>query len=410
MNIARKDSRSQFFIAAVVFFCLIVCVVLYIYLCLRAGGFQQLRNGYGDVKIHHTVRAYTLKGFNPFLYAGKEAPINGLEKVSENFAAVPWSLTLGNFFYAGFLPVRFASIYNTFMHLIVYLFTAALIYKTLAKKFTAKITLLLSLLPLAHFSYMYSLWFGNDGGIICLLILDALILARKKPYFSGVLIALSMCKPQVGGLFCLVMLLRGYWKTLITGAFIDIISWFAASVCINTPMLELLKQSLFRGVNGDNRYLGILSPLMFLDINRTVIMLCNILIGIAYTLIFYYWFSRYKKTFGNTFNVIIYFPACIASNVWMYKNGCDYLILVYASALIVFMCTFEKLSRRDFYISLLCMLYFQLSRCLVYAAILLVSSSPLVRSIFKSLDGLAIMIIGTFICKLFFKYKPLTND
>ena len=340
---------------------------------------------------------------------GKDAPISGLEKVPEGCAAVPWSLILGNFFYAGFLPVRFVGIYNTFLHLIVYLFTTALVYKTFSKKFTAKITLLLSLLPLAHFSYMYSLWFGNEGGIGCLLVLDALILARKKPYFSGVLIALSMCKPQVCGLFCLVMLLRGCWKTLITGAFIDIASWFIASVYIKTPMLELLNQSLAQGVNGELRYLGILSPLMFLNVNHMTILLCDAFIGIAYTLIFYYFFSKHRKILGNMFNIIIYFPACIASNVWMYKNGGDYLILVYASALIIFMCIFENLSKRDFYVLLSCMLYFQLSRCLVYAAMIVISSSPLARSIFKSLDGFALIIAGTVTCKLFFKYKLLSN-
>ena len=370
--------------------CIAALIIIYVGMCYYMNN-GYLGLSYIDLNGHWVVRAHAIA---PNKYEGKLI----------TFPTVPWALIIGQIFYAGFLPLNQAQILNTLFHIAAYIFTMYLLYELLKKDFEFSKIFILFMLPAAHFSFMYSLWWGNEGGIICLLMIDALLILKKNPYIAGIIISACMCKPQITGIFCIMLLFMGKdgIKSIITAAIIDLAAWFAAANINNISMIQLLSDCFNSGADdiGFN-YLGLLHFLRFVGengVNKNIVLALNMSIAIIFMLVLY----KYLKTNLRSEKLMTfaaYIPACIASTMWMYKNGTDYLVLIYPAAFAVILCMYEKISRRDFNISLLCCTYLLLSRFLVYAGIVIYKTN-LSRGIYKGIDSLIIMIVGVILCRL----------
>ena len=384
---------------------LILCVLLsytVIYFVLGYSIQGNIGNGYYDHHLHYPVNAQFI-----------EVAIGKADALLITVPTVPWALILGQGFYAGFMSLRHSEILLTILHYIVYAFSALLLCSYLKKYLTGSLITLLCILPAAHFSYAYSLYFGNEGAIICLLMIDVMLIIRKHPYIAGVLISLCMCKPQIAGIICLMFLLRGHIKPLVIGAVICLSAWFAASVLAHTTMLQLLHDCMNAGMYDEN-YVGPFQLLIFAGVSKNIALALSMFTGIIYMMAEYYYLRKNIRS-ANLLDLAVFIPACIASTVWMYKNGCDYLILIYPAAFGLLISLLESVSRKDFMKISLCTAYLLLSRYIVtfwiaissknYLSFAIFDDISTARTICKSLDSMIMLTVGVILCRMLIKYQ-----
>ena len=385
-----STERMPALIIAFFLICLVACVALYLFL-----------DGYTAVDLigHWRICKYTLEGYNPYVLIDEPAPIPSVGTIPFGFSTVPWSCVFGSIFYGGFMPQNWAAVYIFALHFLVLLLLLAVLYRKFNTVLSKKALITVLLLPCVHFSFTYSLHFGNAGGIICYLIIIAFLISREHPIITGILLGVAMMKPQIAAIICLVFLLKRQLLPLFIAAAIVLAGWGATALFTSTPPLQLLAQTFGSGTANSGQYLGLLNNLKFFGVDSTLILLLNMVIGVAYTLaLLHYIKKRYPAACNSLF---VFVPACIASTFWIYKNGTDYAILTFVSFFFLLLCMKENTPIKDRIGSILSMGYLQMSRCIVYLGIFLCRDNIFVRDLLKSADGVIIAIIGVYLCKLY---------
>ena len=386
--LSRKYADNTLIFVLIV--CILVCVVLFFYI----GGYSAY-----DVQGHWRICAYTLEGENPYPLIGQPAKIEQLGEIPKAFSTVPWSCVFGSAFYAGYMPLQWACVYIFALHFVVFALTTVVLYRAMRLVLTKKQRLTLMLLPCAHFSFMYSVHYGNAGGVICCLLIIAFCIMRKHPILGGVLGGLGMMKPQITAIICLALLLNKQWKTLFVAAGIVIAGWITTSVVTTVEPLTLLKQTFTSGT-APTQYLGLLNNLKYANVNSTLVLLMNVMIGCAYTAGLHFYLKR-----KGVQSMFVYVPACIASVFWVYKNGTDYLILTFAAIFFALLCMKKDLRVKEYLSAVLCVGLLEMSRCAVYLGILFFEDNLFIRDLFKSGEGLLLGLIGIYLCRLWVRYR-----
>jgi hypothetical protein len=337
------------------------------------------------------------------LLIGETSALESVGEIPAGFSTVPWACVFGSVFYGGFLPFSVARVYTLALHFVSLIATCVVLYKTFSNAVPEKGKWCLVLLPCVHFSFMYSVHYGNAGGIICCLLVIAFCISDRWPILSGVLLGLSMMKPQVAAIICLAFLIRKQWKALCVAAAIVITGWAVSAWMTATEPSTLLRQTLEYGTAAPTQYLGLLNNLKYIGVDSTLILLLNMVLGCTYTL----WLMAYlkKKNHYAANSVFAFVPACLASVFWIYKNGTDYLIVTYAAVFFVLLLTRREMKLWDAVLSLACVLFLQMSRCVVYLGMILVKDNLFISDLFKSADGMVIAVIGIYLCRLWVKYN-----
>lgn len=370
--------------------CILVCVVLYFYI----GGYSAY-----DVQGHWRICAYTLEGENPYPLIGQAAKIESLGEIPKAFSTVPWSCVFGSAFYAGYMPLQWACVYIFVLHFAVLALTAVVLYWTMQLILSRKQIIALLLLPCAHFSFMYSVHYGNAGGVICCLLMIAFCIGEKRPILAGILVGLGMMKPQITAIVCFALLLNKQWKTLFVAAGIVVTGWAATSLMTSVDPLTLLKQTFSSGTS-PTQYLGLLNNLKYGGVNSTLILLMNVAIGCGYTAGLHLYLKK-----NGVASMFVYVPACIASVFWVYKNGTDYLIVTFAAVFFALLCMKKVLRIKEYVASVLCIGILEMSRCAVYLGVMLFEDNLFIRDLFKSAEGLVLAIVGIYLCRLWVRHK-----
>lgn len=389
-----NDQKRRKIFLLLVILCCVLNIVFYFYL-----GYSRY-----DIQGHWKICRYTLQGYNPYNHINKNV-VDEIGRIPKGFSTVPWACVFGNLFYAGFLSCSFAEIYIWILHFVVFLLTAAVIADHLRDHLLPADRIVCILLILAQFSFMYSLTYGNNGAIICLLLADSVLLAQRKPWLSGILLGLALMKPQISGLVALIFLLEGYWTPLIISGIISIAGLASTALMTSTSVIKLLKQFLDSGVASELQYLGLFSALSNLGVDRLVVMLLNMIIGIVYTVLLWYAVKKRSDQHHYMYPFALFSPAFAASVFWVYKNGTDYLILCFICICYYTLLVRQDVSIKDFYVGAMEILYLELSRYPVYAGTTFISDTPLSRALLKGADGMIILLIGIHFCTLWIKYN-----
>lgn len=369
--------------------CALVCAALWLYLGYT--GF--------DLVGHWTICRYTLLGENPYPWIGVDGPLG---RIPPGFSTVPWSCFLGSVFYGGFLPLEYVWIYNLLLHLVGGAVTAWALCRAARPLAGGREWVLIALAVCAHFSFAYSILCGNAGGILCCGLMLSILLAEKRPWLSGILLSLAMVKPQVAAVVCVIFLLNRRWKALFFAAAIDIAAWAVTCLLTDTGPVTLLAQTFSSGTASEGQYLGLMSVLRFFGVNSTLILLMNMVLGVAYAV--GGWLYLRRRCPGERLSPAVYIPACIASTFWMYKNGTDYSLLSFAVVFFLLLALKAPMSRRDFVLAFGCIGYWMLSRCGVYLGVA-IFDSPLAADLFKSADGLLIALAGVIFCRMWVRWQ-----
>lgn len=260
--------------------------------------------------------AYTLRGFDPYPLRGVAEPlIEELGKINVAWSTTPWGLTLGNFFYPGFLSLSDAAAYFLALNLFALIITA----RQLVKRFKFAPVVLPAFL--AYF--FISTYFGNAGAVICCLLIICCLQADESPIFAGVLLSLAMIKPQVALPVCFALLLRKNFKVLITAAAIDCAAWAVAAVITGQTPLRLLTEFLSVKDTGGEMVFSGLFTLTFPE-NKLLAMGLSMLAGILFIRL--------------TFKDEEYFwtcPACLATTFCAYSFHNEFFILILPALVII---------------------------------------------------------------------------
>lgn len=390
----KRENRIRicFFVSIL---CLAINIVLYFYI-----GYIQY-----DLQGHWRICAYSLAGYNPFPLIGKEAALSEIGRIPEGFSTVPWACIFGNVFYPGFLPMNIAAVYIWVLHFAVLFFTAWLIFGMCRDQLQVEEKLTIIFLAAGQFSFMYSLVHGNNGAVISMLLIDVVLLCRKHPWIAGILLGIALMKPQISAIVCVVFLLNKQWKPLVPAGLMTILGYAATSVATGTAPSELLKGCLESGTASDLQYLGLFSFLAGLSVNRTVVLLINMITGVLYTVILWKYAADRVETAHCRYPAAAFMPAFVASTFWMYKNGTDYQLLSFVSIFLFLLITERTAEKQEFRGGILMILYFQMSRCIVYIAQVIISDSAFARYVFKGADGLLLAVGGIVFCRMWIRFE-----
>lgn len=394
MNKFSVKNKMPIILLAALLLCVAVCVAIYFYL----NGYTQY-----DIKGHWKICRYTLEGYNPYLLIGQPAAVDSIGEIPIAFSTVPWSCVFGSVFYGGFLPFEMACIYIYVMHFVALAALLFVFYRKFRSEFSLIHMVVILLIPVAHFSFMYSVHYGNAGGIICCLLMIAFLIGEKHPCIAGVLLGFAMMKPQISAIICLVYLFEKKFKTLFVAAGIVVAGWASTCFATSTNPVDLLVQTFNSGTAADTQYLGLLNNLKYFGVDSGIILLMNVAIGCLYVAALYFYLK--KNDIGSGGSYFVYVPACVASTFWVYKNGTDYMIIAFAVFFLALLCMKKDLNIKELLVAIFSIGWLEMSRCFVYFGITLFKDNLFVRDLFKSFDGLVVAIIGVILCKLWVKYK-----
>lgn len=384
----QKRNRIITFIAVGVFFA--VTWVIFIYL----GG---INFGCRDLCGHRAIVGYALKGYDPYLLIGKGVIDDFTGEIFPNFSTVPWALVFGAFFYPGYMPLSAAKVYLAALHIVFLMLGLYLIRKKYEDKSNV---LLIAFCAVSHFSFMYSVYFGNCGGVVSLMLICALLLVDDKPVLAGLIMGAALMKPQISALFCFVWLMEKKIKPLVVSGMFCVAGWATASVFTKTNPVQLLKEMLEASTASEEQYLGLMSPLRFLGVESIVILAVNVFIGVAFTAVLGIWL---KKRGSDKVSVFLkYTPAAIASCFWIYKNGTDFLVLMIAVIAVIEILKYCK-STKEYVFALFLIAFFEMSRAALSTISSLVYEQVVVRDVLKSSEGFLLMILGIAACVMITK-------
>ena len=269
-----------------------------------------------DFITQREVCEYTLKGYD--IYS-----LRGEGNIYMGFHAVPWGCVLGNIFYPGFLPLEEAKIYFLILNALALAAGSYILYKKI-KPVSGELGFFALLLSVLSVDFLFAVYMGNGGGVVCVFMFFAWTLCDTSPYISGILTGLAMIKPQAAAIICILMLIMRKIKPLIVGALIDIAGWLTVSIMTKKGMFELLYEFLFSsdslaaggGARGD--------IFMLFFSNQLVSIAFSMLLGILFVSIIYV----YLQTRGGVPEYFKIYPAMLAANFWCYGNITEGYLLI----------------------------------------------------------------------------------
>ena len=357
--LGRFTSAEKFMFCTIFMFLTLFCYYYIFFL-----GYDGL--DWCDFITQRAVCEQTIKGTEVYLLRGDS------ETIYMGFHAIPWGCILGNIFYPAFLSVEAGKIYFLTLNITVLIICSYVLYRKI-KPVSYDLGLLAAVMSVLSVDFLFSIYMGNGGAVVCMFMLIAWAVCDEHPIFAGVLTGLAMIKPQTAALMCLTMLLMKRVKPLIVGAVIDVAAWFIVSVMTKRGMFELISEFLFSSDKLSDSFQAGIFTLAFN--NGLIAMACSMLLGIIFVLMLH---ICIPENLPQYFKI---YPAMLAANFWCYGNFTDSYILIIPAVICLWLITFQSSSSKRF-------MWFSLS--------LWCSYGPIIRSVLRRF--------------LYLIYKPLPDD
>lgn len=144
---------------------------------------------------------------------------------------------------------------------------------------------------------------------------------RSQPVLAGLALSLALLKPQVGGLFFLVPLVRRSWATLGTAAAVLAAATLGAAALVGKDPVTMALAMFSEGSSYQDAYLGLLDSLHWLGVERGAIVLLGGLLGLGAVggaLI------RFRPSLVTALAV-----AACGATLWSYQRTFDLLVVAF---------------------------------------------------------------------------------
>ena len=307
---------------------LIACALFY----LAFGIFRFVRNPYSDGFMRWTENYLTLHHINPMdVVLSRPVDLSSLEyqvDMHHSITTVPWSYTLSNLIYPGFLPKEAA----LYWCLILFLVCSLILVLTGLIK-SEKGALLPPLLTIAvwasHSGWGSNISYANTGMFTCLCLIAVFRqLQRDKTLYTDILIgigmAIAMLKPQIALLFFIPLLYGKRFRSIILSACIVIASWLGTACLTSASPIGILLDQFHVGASLNETslytYYGLLTPLSSHGVSTTAILLLQACIFVP--LAFYLGWKFRHAPLDQQFALIAFLTA-----LWCYHHNMDLPIL-----------------------------------------------------------------------------------
>lgn len=276
--------------------------------------------------------AYLCLGISP--YNVNETNINSsIGPIDSGMITVPWAWVLGMFMNPGFLPYDIAKIVGILVYGFIYLITCFVIFKywkrTFGTCFISKnsmhFAILSSLLIGCQIYWWWALVCGNQGAVVACIIVICLCICDKFPILCGMLMGVSMIKPQLAAIFFLTFFLEKRYKIIFTAALVDILALGGVALVTDSSIIILLMQTFRAGSSLEEVYFGLFDLLKFYSIPTYMILLTDVLAGVIFVVVYFMGINN-KRDKSIVF--VRYAGTAIASMFWFYKQPHDNVILV----------------------------------------------------------------------------------
>ncbi len=195
--------------------------------------------------------AYVLKGINPFEVMNGRADYDSeIGPIVKGTANVPWTYGLSNLWIPGFLSFETAGMVSLIWWVLLWAIAASLLWRKM-KELGIDDPLFASLLVLTMFcqcSIGAELETLNPAFLVIpTLFIVCLSDDKKHPYWVGICLALAMIKPQLTALFFIPFIVKGNYKTVLTGGVLVFLSLMAVSLRLGENPIALTMNSFSEG-------------------------------------------------------------------------------------------------------------------------------------------------------------------
>lgn len=266
------------------------------------------------------LTAYTLQGLDPYPLIGKDyASIASIGAIPKGWGTSPWGLLLGNIFYPGFMSLENAKIYFIVINMVLLCITALCVSRKLSH-ISKRLSSYSFICILFSFWFFHSLEQGNAGGGICCLLLLSIFYYDTHPVLAGILLGLSLIKPQISLIVCIAFLILKNYKIVFISFSVVGLSLLAVSGLIHNNPIYLMYEFLNAGIGGNDNYSGIFTLLL---IGRPFFaMFLSMVTGVIIVAVFAFLLPK------NLIKSFYLFPACLVASFWSYSFYNDFYIFL----------------------------------------------------------------------------------
>lgn len=266
------------------------------------------------------LTAYAYQGIDPYpLIGSNSANITSIGAIPKGWGTAPWGLLLGNLFYPGFMSLKNAKIYFVVFNFFLLCITALGVFRKF-KQLSVQVGSYSFFCALFSFWFFYSLSEGNAGGGICCLLLLVIIYYDKHPVFTGLLLGLSLIKPQLSLIICIAFLFLKNYKVVFVSFGVVALSSLIVSIMVHNNIFNLIYEFLNAGIGGNVNYSGIFT--LFFVGNPILAMIISMMTGIIFVAVFIHFLPK------DLLKPFCLLPASIAATFWSYSFLNDFYILL----------------------------------------------------------------------------------
>lgn len=277
----------------------------------------------GDFDLRWMEAAYFIRGYDPFLSISGGLTIDEIGLIPEYAGSMPWAYPMGCLLVFPFLPRATARICGAVLFLAVGAAAAVMVWRRLENK---NVTTAFALL--ASWSTASTFMSGNYGGMCSLLIILSVCIYKKHPIGAGLLLALSLVKPQIGGLFVITYLLMGQWAVVAMAGAACILCWGIASLAVRMSPIDMLAEIWTQSGSYQNVEIntGLFTFMRNFGLGNGVILICGAVVGIGIMTFCYF---RLKPLIKEKEEIVFlpFLPAAMLQPLWFFSHPFDLMTL-----------------------------------------------------------------------------------
>ena len=328
----------------------IIILCLFAAISFAVSIFLVIHNGINGVDAYYywVNSAYFSRGYNLEWVKQTGFVLDSIGDM-QGVGVLPYGRVLHNFLFPGFLSYKVAYLYNWFLIVFITLLLLINTYKWIVSKnffsnqlYSAVAAVCFVMIPWLWPGYLRA---GNPGGLIALMAILAAFYVEKNENIAALLIAFSLIKPQIGGMYLIVLFLikeyRLVAKTVGIIAISELIHFIYVGIMnhvrgIYWPIGLNSLVIIFEGYAGKDAekergitwhlYYGIFNLLKEVGVPVIIVLGLSMIAGV----IFAFCILKYVKSSSEMYGdyVVIFAIASLASLFWFYKSECDNIVLI----------------------------------------------------------------------------------
>lgn len=334
----------------------VVCIAFAL-VSLIVSAFLIVHNGINGVDAFYywVNSAYSARGYNLEWVKESGFVIDSIGKM-QGVGVLPYGRLLNNLLFPGFLSYEAAYFYNWILILFITGLLTINIYKWIKENQFLKtdvqciiVAVCMVVIPWLWPGYLRA---GNIGGLIALMAILAAFYIDKNENVAAILIAFSLIKPQIGGIFLIAVFLKKNYRLILK--ILSVLAFSEAVHMIYTYVMNKARGiywplslnsliSIFEGYAGKNAeaergetwylYYGLFNLLKEIGVPVLIVLFLSMITGVVFLLVLLNYLKNNKDMYNDY--VIVFAIAALASLFWFYKSECDNIVIIICNLIIL---------------------------------------------------------------------------